>query len=247
MKSMTPEELQPVEAEKAVAIADNPKKKYNSTASGVAFRDFGPSSVCQKSDTKVCVAGFGRTAKRRNKEQKKVNTDINFSPNICQISLLERTDSPRETPPFLTHYALTSNAGSPQPGPSVVNIQPPGNCRLNPSSKLEEQGFLSASYVNKLLNRSNNSNKEVLGEPEDNSSGLKHNKHLILLTDETQNSKMRIEKMYDLSKPISRTSSDIISIPYADMIDNFSDVFCMSGEDDDLDEESNETPSVSSR
>ena len=252
IRAISPIGKDKLENEQALAITESSEKKFNSTSSGIKFRDFGPSSSSQKSKTKVNVTGFGQSARKGNKGKERVNANIKLSPDVSQLALLDRAESPQGNPPFLSHYTVTKmNTGVQKQldGPAVVSMEFTSKFTVHPSSRLEEQGFFSAGYVNKLMNRSNNSNKNVL-EEQPNDSAASDDMPLMFLPNDTESFEAKVKKLLKKSKqmpPMSddkkwKDRGDIISIPSVSMIDNYSEIDVSSdSENDDEFDDSNST------
>ena len=175
-----------------------------------------------------------------------------MSPDVSQLALLDRAESPQGNPPFLSHYTVTKmNTGVQKQldGPTVVSMEFTSKFTVHPSSRLEEQGFFSAGYVNKLMNRSNNSNKIVLEEqPID--SAESDDMPLMFLPNDTEGFEVKVKKLLKKSKQVPPMSDeqkwkdlgDIISIPSVSMIDNYSEIDVLSDcENDDEFDDSNST------
>ena len=219
------------------------EKKFNSTSSGIKFRDFGPSSSSQRSETKVNVTGFGQSTWKRNKDKKRLDANIRLSPDVSQLALLDRAESPQGNPPFLTHYTVTKmNTGVQKQldAPTVVSMEFTSRYTVHPSSRLEEQGFLSAGYVNKLMNRSNNSNKNA-SEEQPADSFESDDMPFMFLPNDTERFEVKVKKLLKKSKQVPLVSDeekwkdrgDIISIPSVSMIDNYSEIDVLSDSEND--------------
>ena len=252
IRAISPIGKDKLENEQILPITESSEKKLNSTSSGIKFRDFGPSSSSQRSKTKVNVTGFGQSASKRNKDKKRVNANIKLSPDVSQLALLDRAESPQGNPPFLSHYTVTKmNTGVQKQldGPTVVSMEFTSKFKVHPSSRLEEQGFFSAGYVNKLMNRSNNSNKNVLEEqPID--SAESDDMPLMFHPNDKKGFEVKVKKLLKKSKQVPPMSDekkwkdrgDIISIPSVSMIDNYSEIDVLSDyENDDEFDDSNST------
>ena len=119
--------------------------------------------------------------------------------------------------------------------PTKVDVEFTSKFTVHPASRLEEQGFFSAGYVNKILNRSNNSNKNVLEEKPIHSQEL-DGKPLMFLPKRTESLEAKVEKVPNKSKQVRPMSADskgkdrgdIISIPSVSIIDNYSEVDVLS-------------------
>ena len=242
IRALSPMGKDKLENEQTLAITENSEKKFNSTSSGIKFTDFGPSSSSQRAKTKVNVTGFGQSARKRNKAKERANANIKLNPDVSQLALLDRAESPQGNPPFLSHYTVTKmNTGvQKQLKPTEVNVEFTTKFPVHPASRLEEQGFFSAGYINKILNRSNNSNQNVLEEQPIHSpelSGLS----LMFLPKKAESLEAKVEELLNQSKQVQPMSAetngkdrgDIISIPSVSIIDNYSEIDVLSSSDND--------------
>ena len=80
IRALSPIGKDKLENEQTLALTESSEKKFNSTSSGIKFTDFGPSSSSQRAKRKVNVTGFGKSARKRNKEKMKANPNIKIEP-----------------------------------------------------------------------------------------------------------------------------------------------------------------------
>ena len=215
--------------------------KYKSTSSGIKFLDFGPTSSSQKQTNKVRVLGFGRLRSTWSRNKKKeVGKDVKLCPGVAQVALFNRAKTPLPKPSLKYHHLATMD-------PTCTTVKQAVSTeeveKSNPSFNLEKQGFITASYINRILNRSNNCSNEkykmiCVSTMMDILTDSKETLNLMSEEDEENAIMPMVNKLSVNQKEwpgkfrgVKRKgeTKKCISIPSGTLIDNFSDVTISSG------------------